>query len=602
MGAGGWVAIAALAVLVAALAFVLLAPSPHTRPAAAAGLHEERPHSPLPTASANGLLSDPIDSRFLTELPFGKVSFWIQPWRAYLDTWPASRLRESLGINFDVKAPRAQAVARLLHESGFTLARIAINWTALSYSNPRRFVHEAELDARLSALRDNGLRPLILLDANSAGPAPAKQTTLQTTEAAPAGATHVRLSAASAAAVVPERTGFDASTFNGGKAAHRSAGRNGKHVKLTPEQRLKRREARRAAGLNSLVLQGNPAILIVKISGGVATLSHPLPAELPAGSYRGTTLLYAPFGAPKLGNGKTNPAFARTISGWLAYVATVCGKAASIFGAGGYDLEVWNELTFGSQFLNAERYEGTAAEGRGGTVSKQVAKALLDETVAYVRDPAHGISPAVGISDGFADQTPFASAASAPAGVTALSKHLYNSAKSFPAEFKARRSSIPLDALGARDTIGSHGSAGALTPRFVPRFQSLFPEYFLTAMQTATVARDLAPFETGIYGTPHGRYVRTHGNAPLQVWMTEYNLAPGKGRVLGADEQAPATGPSAALTPADKRHFQAKALLRSLVAMVGKGMTREYFYDAGPGPLSLINEEFEKDLTQHPNT
>ncbi len=50
-------------------------------------------------------------------------------------------------------------------------------------------------------------------------------------------------------------------------------------------------------------------------------------------------------------------------------MATVCREAASIFGPGGYDLEVWNELTFDSQFLNSEHYYSSAArsESEAGT-------------------------------------------------------------------------------------------------------------------------------------------------------------------------------------------------------------------------------------------
>ena len=47
-------------------------------------------------------VTDPIDSRFLTYAPFGTTSFWLQPWRAYMDTWPASRLLDGTGINFNV--------------------------------------------------------------------------------------------------------------------------------------------------------------------------------------------------------------------------------------------------------------------------------------------------------------------------------------------------------------------------------------------------------------------------------------------------------------------------------------------------------------------
>ena len=93
------------------------------------------PDSPLVALrhanGTSGVLKDPIDAHFLTDVPFGTTSFWLQPWRAYLDTWPASRLTNALGINFNVKPAQAQAVARLLHESGFTLARIEIPWGSL---------------------------------------------------------------------------------------------------------------------------------------------------------------------------------------------------------------------------------------------------------------------------------------------------------------------------------------------------------------------------------------------------------------------------------------------------------------------------------------
>ena len=253
---------------------------------------------------AGGTLTDPIDPKYLTETPFGTTSFWIQPWRAYMDTWPASRLLESLGINFNVSAPQAEGTAQLLQDSGFKLARIALNWDALSYQDPTQFADEAGVRTRLEALHKHGLRPLILLDANSEGPTPANQVNLETIAEAPAGAQTVTLTPTAAAAVVPGKTGFDDLSFG-----------------------------------------GDPDILIDSVgTGGLATLSKPLPGALPAGEHKGATLLYAPFGAPTLANGEPNPAFRETLTGWLSYVATVCKEAASVFGPEGYDLEVWNEL------------------------------------------------------------------------------------------------------------------------------------------------------------------------------------------------------------------------------------------------------------------
>src|SRR5205807_10434261 len=116
------------------------------------------------------------------------------------------------------------------------------------------------LRARLTALMRHGLRPLIVLDANSTAPAPARHLKLTTLQSAPEGARTVALSAASASQVVPGKTGFDRLTFG-----------------------------------------GSPDVLITSVSPtGVATLSRPLKAPLPAGEHSATTLLFAPFARPVL--------------------------------------------------------------------------------------------------------------------------------------------------------------------------------------------------------------------------------------------------------------------------------------------------------------
>ncbi len=533
-------------------------PPPSTQPQ-----DEAAGTQPTWSSEVDGVLTDPIDPRYLTEVPFGTSSFWIQPWRAYLDTWPASRLLESLGINFNVMPAQAEATAQLLQESGFKLARREIGWGGLSYQDPSTFRNEAQIDTVLEALHKHGLRPLILLNANSGAPAPAQQITLETVAAAPEGAQTVTLSQASATEVVPGKTGFDGLSFG-----------------------------------------GDPDILITSMGpGDIATLSRPLLSSLPAGPHKGTTLLYAPFGAPTLPDGEPNPTFQETLAGWLSYVATVCRKAASIFGPEGYDLEVWNELSFGSQFLDSEHYypssSGDAgAEGDAGsggtdikTVTNEVTKAVLEATVAYVRNPANGIPSGVGITDGFASETPFPSGAQAPPGLTALSKHPYVGFRSFPAD-EGEENIIPINALGQRDT-----TQGSYAPLFVPSYDSLFPEYTLTATSTETLIRDLAPFTTYIYGDPHGREVGPPGGQPAQKWITEYNLSTNGATPVGPDGVTPE---AVTLTKSDKEHFEAKALLRSLVAMISKGISREYFFAAAPGDLSLISPSFFQALEAHP--
>ncbi len=238
---------------------------PESNPGGSAG---EGPPAASGEGSSGGAVTDPIDPRFLTAMPFGTTSFWWQPWRAYLDTWPASRLLESLGINFNVSAPQADATAQLLHDSGFKLARIEINWDSLSYEDPTRVPRRNRASARgCRRFSNHGLRPLILLDANSDGPAPAKRITLETVSEAPAGAQTVTLTPASAAEVVPGKTGFAGLSFG-----------------------------------------GDPDILITSVGpDDLATLSKPLPSALPAGPHRGATLLYAPFTAAHARGRRTQP-------------------------------------------------------------------------------------------------------------------------------------------------------------------------------------------------------------------------------------------------------------------------------------------------------
>jgi hypothetical protein len=546
-------------------------------------------------AEGGEVVNDPIDARFLTDVPFGKRSFWLQPWRAYLDTWPASRLLESVGINFPSHPEYAEATAQMLQESGFKLARMQVSWNSLSYSDPGTFLasHLASIGARLTAMHNHGLRPLIVLDANSEDPTPFKLVKLETTAAAAAGAQTVKLTPASAAQVVPGKTGF-----------------------------------------NGLTFPGAADILITSVGAGdVASLSRPLRNALPAGTHGGTTLRFAPFEPPKLADGEPNPEYEATLAGWLSYVRAVCQEAASVVGAGGYDIEVWNELSFGSQFLNSEHYysatsetesesgsegenesegeNGGESEGEGESeapgakphhgkshkmlVSKEIQKALLDETVGLIRNPVNGFSQAVGITNGFASETPFPSGADAPLGLTALSKHPYTGAKDFPAAFNEKLVR-PVDALGGRDTSSNKSFA----PLFIPEYQSLFPEYWLTATSTETLIRDIAPFTTYVYHFPHGREVGPAGGVPVQKWITEFNQIPGRGKVMGPDEVTPQSGASATLTPADKQHFQAKVALRSLVANVNKGIAREYFYKAGPGTFGLIGQSFFSALEADP--
>src|SRR5205085_1208828 len=72
----------------------------------ATGTERAKGGSSTPSTGASGqasitaapwyTLQNPIDSRQQTLLPWGTRSHWLQPWRGYLDTPPASMLRDAV--------------------------------------------------------------------------------------------------------------------------------------------------------------------------------------------------------------------------------------------------------------------------------------------------------------------------------------------------------------------------------------------------------------------------------------------------------------------------------------------------------------------------
>jgi hypothetical protein len=472
-------------------------------------------------------LRDPIDPRQQTSVPFDQRSHWLQPWRAYLDTVPATRLLDAAGIDFDVPPAQAEATTKLLAGAGFRRARVELGWGSFSYAHPERLKHPGALRTVLLALGRAHIRPLILLNANDLDPCPARSFQATLEQPAARGAVSLHVDSATAAAIVPGRSGLTLPA--GGKAAD---------------------------------------VLFTSVDNGIATLSRPLPENLGPGSHPAVTLLYEPFTRPRLGDGRPNPRFERTLAGWLSYVQSVAEFARSTLGSTRFDLEVWNELSFDSDFLDLDSYYARPVDdGTGNTTG-----AILRRTVAWLRRPGSGFA-SVGIGDGFASQRPWDSGATSPVGLTAIDKHPYPPLKVFPrdAVFGQERA---VDALGH---VSARRDEGRLIDRFVPRYTAFLPEYALTAIQTESLVRDLSPYTTEVYGVPHGRNTHPPGGRPPQVWVTEWNLDPGE--ALGS-----VAGPLGPL----ERHLQAKAALRALVAYVNKGVGAFYYYAALDPRLGLV--------------
>ena len=133
---------------------------------------------PSEVASGNGtrnVLNDPISTSELTDMPWGYRSYWLQPWRSQLVTRSALSFEDALGMNFKINSVgEAQATARLLAEAGIRRARIEFGWNSMEFGDPTQVAPQwsAWLTPQIVALRDNGIRPLILLDSGSGYPTP----------------------------------------------------------------------------------------------------------------------------------------------------------------------------------------------------------------------------------------------------------------------------------------------------------------------------------------------------------------------------------------------------------------------------------------------
>lgn len=507
---------------------VKLVPPPAPAPA---------PTPPPPGQPAPTMTRNPIDARQQTLLPFGARSHWLQPVRGYLDTPPASHLRNAIGVNFDLgpdDAESAEATARLLATSGVRRARVEIGWGEVDYADPSRLWRGDRFRIILSALTRNGIRPLILLNSNHGVPAPRRQVTFTLAAPAAAGARSVQLDAAGAALVIPRRSGLDSLTTY--KAAE-------------------------------VIFTGVDA-------AGMATLSRPLPISLSAGPHAGSLLRYEPFTRPTRADGTIDPRFAQTLSGWLAYVGVVTREARDATGGDAFDVEVWNEMSFGSDFLDIDRYYTPAIDPNPGWSDDVTTDAILRGTIAWLRDPAHGVS-GIGIGNGFASQRPWEAGSTSPAGLTAIDKHPYSPYRQFPRD--SRIDGIrPVDALGAPD--GVENTPGHWTDSFAPTYTALFPEYYLSGIQTENLVRDLSPLTTDIYGTPHGRLTAPPGGPAPEVWLTEVNSE-------GVDH----------VSPAALRRFQAKVMLRALLSFNHAGATAVHMFAArgfSSGEYGLVDPAF----------
>jgi hypothetical protein len=450
------------------------------------------------------------DKSYFENLPFGAHSHWLQPWRGYLETVPATTFLKGVGIQLDLNdREHPDLVLQMLATHGIQTARLEIGWNNLSYENET--LQNDRLQAILKACKRWGVRPLILLNANQGIPTPTQFFQRTVTATAKAGSRTIRLN--------------DTRNLQIGRS-----------------------------GLNNLTENWAAEALITAIDGNTITLSKPLPKSIAAGSSVSmATLKYRPFSKP----GSVD--YRNTIAGWQHYVDTVAKFTANALGTTqstdkGFDLEIWNELTFGSNFLSINNYYAPdLANYEEESIWRNLVTATADYAVAHPQRFS-----GVKFSDGFANTIPWPASSKQPIRISAISKHPYANRKNFP---KDEQGGEKIDALGK-------------PTNFIPTYSALFPEYYATAIQTETLLRDAAPLTNEIQGVRHGRYARqVNGRiVPTEVWITETGFAPNEHGI---------TKPSPALS------LKAKTTARYYTLYLNKGVTKLYLYSAASGNLGL---------------
>jgi hypothetical protein len=394
------------------------------------------------------------------DVPWPKHSHYKQPWRGFLETRSGYDFLAGIGVNYHVPGNDALAV-RLLTESGFRAFRIEIGFGSVR-PDEQGLTNEDRMRNLLRLCKQYDVRPTLLLNAHQGVPCPLRFFTKQLTADAPKGSRAVVLA--------------DTEDLVVGRS-----------------------------GINGLTGYWAAEALITEIDHetGRCRLSKPLPKDLKAGELSMATLAYLPL------HPVGTEEFDETAAGWVRYALMVC-RLASDAGIDRFDVELWNELTFGTRFLDVNNYYDRDAPkvppgpdflNRGGTCWE-----LARRTVEAVK-PRH---PNARCIWGFSNTTFFHCAIrNLPPGMDGQSYHPYGTGtRRLPdQEYHKDRPELNLEG-------------------FTPTIDVRMPEGWAhTFIQTESLMRHLNP-HARLQTRPEGvdrfyHYITEHGIVPAECGVTD---------------------------------------------------------------------------------
>ena len=361
---------------------------------------------------------------------------------------------------------------------------------------------------------------------------------------------------------------------------------------------------------------------------GTCVLSGPLSGDLKAGTLQLKELKYQPLHGVKLkrGDQPTNAeaaaSAAETREGWKKYVAEVCNLGLEGMGGAGFDIEVWNEQTFGSNFLDINNYFDPDQEYSGpvqyvrprpqepGIRPDAPKKFKLDGpmvlvgwTVDYVRSRPE--LSGVKVDNGIGNQWPWNGGGDAWPGQDAYSRHYYHGGWT-----DVSPATVPRPDHATMNALGEKDGKRPDNPRewfdiipgsnFIPTVRIGHPEAHHCGWKTESLVRDVLP-DSRLGGEPlrHGRFTHNGDYKPPELWQTEVNFARDKffNELFDKTEVKREDPRAHALDD----YMTSKMLLRQYVFHNHKGLRNLYMFGSGEHPfaINMVGRAFYETLDRN---
>jgi hypothetical protein len=429
-------------------------------------------------------------------LPWPKHSHVLHPWRGYLETRPAADLLEGIGVAYQHHGGSMDVQLALLARAGVRCLR----WEQPfgTYDPDRKGLDHSEARFRemLRLCKKLGIAPLVLLNAHHGVPCKMKYFDRRVMADAPQGARELALD-----------------SVEGLRPVH--------------------------SGTNGLTDYWAGEVLFTEIDAAKKTvkLSKPLPKAFQAGDKIGCVdLAYLPL------HPVGTPEFEHTAGGWVDYARTICRIAKEEDCL--IELEVWNELSFGSHFAGANGinayWPGRAKFEKDFLNPGGHAWEMTRRTVEMVKREF----PPVRVIWGWSNTTFFHCAIEKlPSGTDGQSYHPYGTGwRELPA-----REQMP-----DRPEVCLEGHC--------PTYRLAFAEGWAhTFIQCESLTRHLRPDKR--------LTVRPPGTERFSHYITEHGIVPAEVGV---------TGEAASL------RLKEKFLLRATLFWLNKGIDRIFLFHGGP--------------------